>query len=251
MTLMSKHSYSTVSFFTSEANAFASLYEKKACFRDRRQLFVNAVSSVATPPAKVLDFGCGPGIIATALAQSGYDVLGVDIASGMIGTARANADALRLTGIAFRDWSKADNDLPNNAFDVVVCSSVIEYVEDDVTVLRLLVAALKPRGHLVISVPNRNSFTGKLEDWRHKVSRKYLAKVRSPQLEYSFRRYDTNDLLVQLAALGFESFRCRSFEFPFFGRIGILVSRLPWVGIMTLISARKGAGPAQMVLAGG
>lgn len=92
------------------------------------------------------DIGCGCGGVLSRLAQR-YDALGMD----MHPYARAACAERGLTAL--------DGSLPHNlpfaqgSFDVVVCSEVIEHVEDDAAAARAVVALLKPGGLLVVTVP--------------------------------------------------------------------------------------------------
>lgn len=78
------------------------------------------VQALATPPARVLDAGCGTGRVGAELAQRGYEVVGVDVDPSMLATARRVAPRVR--------WIEADlaelagHDLGATAFDVVVCA---------------------------------------------------------------------------------------------------------------------------------
>ena len=101
------------------------------------------------PPATVLDAGCGTGHFAEALAGRGYRVVGIDLASAMLGRARervpvAAADGLRLP---FADGS----------FDAAVSVSVLEFTAEPEAHLdelrrvareRVVVLTLNPRSYL-------------------------------------------------------------------------------------------------------
>lgn len=236
---MPNKSHSTTDYFTSEVESFASHYRTKACFRDRLKLFVEAVQGAAPPPANVLDFGCGPGIIAVTLGELGYNVLGLDGAKGMVEAANANARSLQLKNVRFQHIEAAQLQLPAAGFDAVICSSVLEYVEDDLGLIRKLTDALSPGGCLMISVPTTESLGGMLEDFRHSMSKRLLRRERSPQLNYCLRRYRRKDFLAQLETLGLWPFNCTPFEFPLFGPFGTILSRSRFIGIMVLIIAQK------------
>src|SRR5271169_5440722 len=98
---MSENLTAATAFFSGAAEPFASNYQKNPCFRDRLQLFLRAVQQSTPAGAKVLDFGCGPGVIALALAQLGYDVMGMDGATGMVETARTRAKTLNVKNARF------------------------------------------------------------------------------------------------------------------------------------------------------
>ena len=82
-------------------------------------------------PPRILDYGCGTGDIAAALAARGYRVEGRDMSPKMIEQARAIHAG---SGVRFAiiESARADADaMPGDqAFDAIVCSSVLEYLHD-------------------------------------------------------------------------------------------------------------------------
>ena len=113
--------------------------------------FTDALESVVPVPARVLDYGCGTGNIAVALAARGYQVEGRDTSPNMIEQARViHADsAVRFSVIGPADATSGDQ-----VFDAIVCSSVLEYLQDLPDRLQSLVGALKSGGWLLATVPN-------------------------------------------------------------------------------------------------
>lgn len=100
---------------------------------------------------RVLDAGCGSGPLAAGLRDRGALVSGFDLSPGMVALARERlgeeAD-LRVADLAER--------LPydDNAFDVVVCSLALHYLEDWSAPLSELQRVLRSGGRLVVSVPH-------------------------------------------------------------------------------------------------
>src|SRR5262249_11649375 len=114
------HEHNTTDFFSLGANIFAQQYEDKDCFRDRRELFVREVRATTALPAKVLDFGCGPGIIAIDLAKLGYDVLAIDGAEAMVAEGSERAKSLHLSNIRFE--AITESQVPaGHSFDTIIC----------------------------------------------------------------------------------------------------------------------------------
>ena len=93
--------------------------------------FTDALESFVPAPAKILDYGCGTGDIAAALAAKGYGVMGRDVSASMIARARAIYGA---SGAQFSvidpDRAQGEANLGEEIFDAIVCSSVLEYVRD-------------------------------------------------------------------------------------------------------------------------
>src|SRR4026209_2112842 len=70
---------------------------------------------------KVLDLGCGDGTTALPAAESGADVLGVDIASNLVEAGNKRAKAAGLTNCRFQEGDASNlTDLPDRSFDLVV-----------------------------------------------------------------------------------------------------------------------------------
>lgn len=101
---------------------------------------------------RVLDAGCGAGLLCEPLARLGAHVTGVDAAPENIAAARAHAQAMGLA-IDYRQGELAALDL--SGFDLVCSLEVIEHVTDKAAFLGHLAEALSPEGLMVLSCPNR------------------------------------------------------------------------------------------------
>jgi 2-polyprenyl-6-hydroxyphenyl methylase/3-demethylubiquinone-9 3-methyltransferase len=229
-------------FFDTQAQRWVGLYESKPAFRDRLNLFVRSLESALPPPARVLDFGCGPGVIALALAERGYDVTGLDGAPRMIEQARAEAARRGIANARFEAVGANDVAAVPESFDAVVCSSVIEYVEDDARLVADLVKALRPGGYLLISVPHADSIVGMIEDALSRMA-VYTRRTGRKHLTFSLRRYrrDRFAALLQQRGVGSCAFTC--FESPVPAGLGVALSRWRRVGVMMLVVGRKLPAP--------
>jgi 2-polyprenyl-6-hydroxyphenyl methylase/3-demethylubiquinone-9 3-methyltransferase len=119
---------------------------------------------------RLLDVGCGGGILAEELARLGFDVIGIDPAPETIDTARAHAET---SGLAIEYRTGAGECLPfaNEAFDHVVCCDVLEHVDDVSRVLGEVARVLRPGGLFLYDTVNR-TLTSKIalikamQEWR-------------------------------------------------------------------------------------
>ncbi|MET0291986.1 MAG: bifunctional 2-polyprenyl-6-hydroxyphenol methylase/3-demethylubiquinol 3-O-methyltransferase UbiG [Steroidobacteraceae bacterium] len=104
---------------------------------------------------RVLDVGCGGGLLCEALAARGATVTGIDLSPGMIEVARLHAAerGVRISYQVAEAASLLDADEP---FDVVCCMEMLEHVPDAGLVLGQLGRLVRPGGHLVVSTLNRN-----------------------------------------------------------------------------------------------
>lgn len=105
---------------------------------------------------RVLDVGCGGGILAESMATRGADVLGTDLAEGPLAVARLHAmeSGVRLDYRLVSVEALAD-EMPG-AFDVVTCMEMIEHVPDPAAVVAACSRLARPGGHVVLSTINRN-----------------------------------------------------------------------------------------------
>ena len=101
---------------------------------------------------RVLDVGCGAGLLCEPLARLGGEVTGVDAAPENISAAKAHAAAGGLA-IDYRAGELAEQDL--DKFDLVCCLEVIEHVADKQAFLCELADHLAPGGLMILSTPNR------------------------------------------------------------------------------------------------
>ena len=106
--------------------------------------------------ARVLDVGCGGGLLAEALTREGAAVVGVDLAPGMIEVARLHAAESALA-IDYR-LAEAAALLPaeRDGFDIVTCMEMLEHVPQPADMLGSLAALVRPGGTLFVSTLNRN-----------------------------------------------------------------------------------------------
>ena len=106
--------------------------------------------------AKVLDVGCGGGLLAEALARRGAQVTAIDLAPTMIETARLHAaEAGLAVDYRVQDANELAAQAPHS-FDVVCCMEMLEHVADPATFLGTLGRLVKPGGALFVSTLNRN-----------------------------------------------------------------------------------------------
>ena len=119
-----------------------------------RANFIDERSPVAQK--KVIDVGCGGGILAESLAQRGAQVTGIDMGEAPLAVARLHAleSGVELTYEQITAEEKAAQ-MPE-AFDVVTCMEMLEHVPDPASVVRACAQLVKPGGDVYFSTINRN-----------------------------------------------------------------------------------------------
>ncbi len=117
--------------------------------------FIDNHSPVAEK--KVLDVGCGGGLVCEGLAQRGAEVTGIDMGEKPLGVARLHALESQLD-IDYQQRSAEDiaEEMPA-AFDVVTCLEMLEHVPDPAAVVKACATLVKPGGYVYFSTINRNA----------------------------------------------------------------------------------------------
>src|SRR6201995_987833 len=103
---------------------------------------------------RILDIGCGAGLLCEPLTRLGARVIGVDPAASNIAAAKLHADKGHLS-IDYRCTTVEEMDV-RERFDIVLAMEVVEHVADVGVFLRRCAAMLKPGGLMVVSTINRN-----------------------------------------------------------------------------------------------
>ncbi|HET9483661.1 MAG TPA: bifunctional 2-polyprenyl-6-hydroxyphenol methylase/3-demethylubiquinol 3-O-methyltransferase UbiG [Xanthomonadales bacterium] len=107
--------------------------------------------------ARVLDVGCGGGLLSEALAREGAQVTGIDLGSAVLEVARMHLHESGMS-VDYRETSaEALAAEAPGRFDVVTCMEVLEHVPDPRSMLSACAALLKPGGRLFASTLNRTA----------------------------------------------------------------------------------------------
>ena len=106
---------------------------------------------------KVLDVGCGGGILADAMARRGAQVLGIDLATKSLKVAQLHALEAQTAGVQYREVSaEALAGEQPGQYDVVTCMEMLEHVPDPAAVVQACAELVKPGGWVFFSTLNRN-----------------------------------------------------------------------------------------------
>jgi 2-polyprenyl-6-hydroxyphenyl methylase/3-demethylubiquinone-9 3-methyltransferase len=106
---------------------------------------------------RVLDVGCGGGILADSMARRGADVLGIDLATKALRVAQLHALEAGTPRVQYREVSVEALAAEQAAgFDAVTCMEMLEHVPDPASVVRACAALVKPGGWVFVSTINRN-----------------------------------------------------------------------------------------------
>ncbi|BFO55296.1 MULTISPECIES: bifunctional 2-polyprenyl-6-hydroxyphenol methylase/3-demethylubiquinol 3-O-methyltransferase UbiG [Comamonadaceae] len=107
---------------------------------------------------RVLDVGCGGGILADAMARRGATVTGIDLATRSLKVAQLHALEAGTPNIQYREVSvEALAEESPASFDTVTCMEMLEHVPDPASVVQACARLVKPGGWVFFSTINRNA----------------------------------------------------------------------------------------------
>jgi 2-polyprenyl-6-hydroxyphenyl methylase / 3-demethylubiquinone-9 3-methyltransferase len=114
-------------------------------------------SMSAVKGRRIVDIGCGGGILAESMARKGAVVTGIDLAAKPLGVARLHALEAGVPDLDYREISAEDLAAEQPAgFDIVTCMEMLEHVPDPASTVRACAALTKPGGWVFFSTLNRN-----------------------------------------------------------------------------------------------
>jgi SAM-dependent methyltransferase len=167
----------------------AEVEDKSFWFRGRNRLIVQLASELSNPGDRFLEIGCGTGYVLQALVRDcGLRVTGSELfAEGLVHARRRlpEADLVELDA----------REMPyEQSFDLAGAFDVLEHIDDDLGVLRGLHRAIRPAGHLLVTVPQH--------PWLWSAADTHACHV---------RRYSRAELVERVELAGFTPLRVTSF----------------------------------------
>lgn len=155
----------------SKTGAFATLHEinplrlnwieenvKRSYQNDSADTDIHKTAETGLAGKKVLDVGCGGGILSESMARRGADVTGIDLGTENLKAAALHAEQsalherLRYQHIPVEELAKTHA----GQFDVVTCMEMLEHVPDPSSIVQACFELLAPGGVCVLSTINRN-----------------------------------------------------------------------------------------------
>ena len=107
---------------------------------------------------RVLDVGCGGGILADSMARRGAHVLGIDLSTKALRVGQLHAMETQTPDIQYREVSvEALAREQSGSFDTVTCMEMLEHVPDPGSVVRACSELVRPGGWVFFSTINRNA----------------------------------------------------------------------------------------------
>jgi len=142
----------------------------------RRHLVIDAVRRLSNGrPLRVLDLGCGSGVLTRDLMRMGHSVVALDCSENMVRTLIHSVDGnLRPRLLGAEVGSAADVCLRTEAFDIVICVGVIQYQRHPELVFREMCRLLRPGGACIFTIPNQLTLHHVLDPW---CSARYIYRL--------------------------------------------------------------------------
>jgi 2-polyprenyl-6-hydroxyphenyl methylase/3-demethylubiquinone-9 3-methyltransferase len=105
---------------------------------------------------RVIDVGCGGGILSEAMAHRGAEVTGIDLGEAPLAVARLHQQQSGVQVTYQCESAEAMAASHPGEFDVVTCLEMLEHVPDPAAIIRACATLVKPGGHVFFSTINRN-----------------------------------------------------------------------------------------------
>jgi SAM-dependent methyltransferase len=219
--LVQQHFRSTLSYWEqiyADRTVYGRIYQERALWAIA---CANGVGLSSGAP--VLEIGCGPGVITTAMARQGVTVWAIDSLQEMVERTNAMARRAGVGSRVFAQVGRIDNvPFADATFDLVVLIGVSEWLVSLTQPLREIFRVLKPGGHLIISADNNwplhqildPVFNPALKPLKSRIGRVLRAagRTRRPR----FHAYSLRDFDDELANGGFDKIAGQTLGFgPF------------------------------------
>lgn len=153
-----------IDWHTQIADDFDEKYTSSRNFRERFAVWTPLVDKYSDRNGSVLDLGCGSGVFSFYLAERNKSVLGLDGSEEMLRICERKKEKSAAENVDFAkcDINSFEGVLAENV-DLIVCSSVLEYLDDLDRSLEMIAQSLNEKGLFMFSMPNKQSIWRKLE----------------------------------------------------------------------------------------
>ncbi len=132
----------------------AQTYDQQAENGD--QYFVSAVETIKkylSDSNKVLDFGCGTGIITLDISEKAKEIHAIDTSSKMIEAGKQKARERNIENVKFIQTTVFDEGLRKESYDVILVYSILHYLNKSQEAIHRIAELLKPGGLIISETP--------------------------------------------------------------------------------------------------
>jgi ubiquinone/menaquinone biosynthesis C-methylase UbiE len=150
--------------FHGEAPQWCHIYDQPGLIPDiyrlRRDLTIAAIQRLGFPGARVLEIGCGAGLVSVTLAKQGYQVTATDRLDAMLRLTRDRAESVGVRDcITTRKCDVYELPFPPESFHVVVAVGVLPWLDFPEKALLEIVRVLSHSGRVIVTTDNKWSLT--------------------------------------------------------------------------------------------
>lgn len=170
-----------VEYHSKIAREFHNSYRTNANRVERMRVWGRFIDRYGRNAALAYDLGCGSGILACEVAKRGIETIGIDGSASMLELAALTAKEQQILNITFkRHLLPLENPEMFRQADLVISSSVVEYLPSIEQALRNFSKLLLPGGVMIFSVANGVSVSRRLEQIAYRLSDcpRYFAVIR-------------------------------------------------------------------------
>lgn len=210
-------SRTTKEYFNAYAQTYDSLSTGRSEFNERYAIWRSLIDSQAArfPSGLCMDLGCGNGFLSTHAASKGFTVVSVDGSSEMLSLAKKLAEQEGvISRVSFVEsllpLSKEMQAQYEQRVQLILMSSVIEYIKDETSVFEQCSSLLQKGGIFLISFPNKASVYRKIE-----FSLRNTPIYANSYVRHQVRQYDEQDVRYYADKYGFNLQKVLYFALPF------------------------------------
>lgn len=167
-----KKPQNAIDFHSETAFQFQEKYKKSAQFKERYKVWTKLFNKYIYPDMSVLDVGCGSGIFSYYLATKKCKVTGIDGSEKMIELCQNSYTQENVTLSFLQDNLPFQNHLKYAKKEIIICSSVLEYLPDYKNITTQFSQILNDNGILIVSMPNQDCWYRKIEKYIFKTTGK-------------------------------------------------------------------------------
>jgi len=163
---------------------------------------------------RLLEVGCGSGVMLPDLLGMGFEVHGIDVSGEMIRRAEQHIASHALASRCYLRVGDAEHlRYPDASFDAVLSMGVLEYLPNYAMALHEISRVLKPGGHVVLTVPNQASAYHAART-SYLTCRRLLGAKRAPDVATPRLPWALNRALANASLRKVESRACNFIFFP-------------------------------------